>query len=491
MLETFPLVARAVISLMFASLAAASAGEPSAVANSATIFDAKRMEQIDGLIRQRMKSASIPGAAVALIEKGEVVLVRGYGVMKEDGQTVTRETRFAVGSISKSFTAAAVHSLADDGLLDLAAPAAQYFEQTSAQSDVSKVAGVTISRLLNHTSGYSTHSGNGNQSDRSHSPGVMRESALTLLERGPDGPPGESWQYSNANYQILGALIETVAKNSFRETVAQRVIALAQLESAEVLLARTSLDAVGHQFAFGLRLERSTVPGGVIAAQGGVVASIDDLARYLLWQMNQLDAAAWQQRYEAAATVGGDVRYGHGWFMTPSKVGLIVYHDGTNPGFTAAAAFNPISETAVVVVTNASSGYVGNDVDALTVGVRQLAMSIAVTGGRNFSSAIAQMVGLTLLVLLIALWAIAFVRFPAKRANSWLGIALPSVGLLLLAWLLGVVLPNSLGATLNATQAFYPDAGIVLTSVVLACSGWAVVRLLCLLWFRMRSAQSG
>lgn len=442
------------------------------------------------MLEQRMRSAAIPGAAVALIEDGNVVLARAFGVMREGGGSVTTKTRFAIGSISKSMTATAIKSLADEGLVDPADSVLRYLGEADALIGDKPTAQITIANLVNHTSGYSTHAGNTNHSDVSRSPEVLRESARTLLARGPDLAPGGSWQYSNANYQILGALIETVTEKPFRQVVAERVFAPAQLKTAAFLSSRSEIDAVGHQYAFGRRLENTTVPGGVIAAQGGVVASIDDLARYLAWQMGRLDASGWRLRYQEAATVDDGLRYSDGWFMKPFGGELIVFHDGNNAGFTAAAAFNPYRSVGVVVLANASSGYVGNDVDALTVGVRQMAMSTEVTEGRNYRSAKIQMVGLVVVLVLIFLWSTAFFLVPGRRAVGWLATILPSAGLVVLAWLLGVALPNSLGATLDATQVFYPDAGWVLTSVVASCVAWALIRLGCLLWFRRAGAQS-
>lgn len=467
--------------LAMALVAAASGGlAMNGPAQSAPVADMSSTEAIESHIRDGMATAGVPGVALALIENGRVALLRTYGQARVGGDPITARTRFQIGSVSKSFTAAAVQALVDDSQLELSAPAIRYFAEDDSRAAADSVLGVTVADLINHTSGFSTHSGNTNQSAISHSPGVIRSAAHQLLERGPELPPGERWQYSNANYQLLGGLVESVSERAFPAVVADKVFASADLVAASYASKRSQTDATGHQYAFGLRLETSTVPGAVIAPQGGVTASIDDLARYLRWQMDRFDAQGWRQHYEAAAIVGGDVRYSHGWFMVPSSNGLIVYHDGNNAGFTAAAAFNADQRTGVVVLANASSGYVGNDVDALTVGVRQMAMSMDVVSERNFGPAIGQLIGLMVLTASVLIWAVAFFCKPQRRAQNWLLIILPSAGLLLLAWLLGAALPQSLGATLDATRVFYPDAGFVLSTAVIACAVWGGVRMIIL-----------
>ncbi len=443
---------------------------------SEVFFDADRVDAIDALLQQRMVSAHVPGVAVALVENGRVS-TRAYGVVKAGGPSVTGATRFSTGSVTKSFTAATVQSLSESGSFELSDSIRPYIDGVAAITDDSRRSSITIANLLNHTSGYSTHSGNTNQAESSTGAGVLGESARRLLMIGPDLPADFGWQYSNANYQMLGALIETTTGVPFANVLAERVFTPSGLNTAAVLGARVDSDAVGHQFVFGQRVETRTTPGGVIAAQGGVIASADDLGKYLQWQMNRFPPSTWQTRYDRGAVVGGDVRYSHGWFMQPSDAGLIVYHDGNNAGFTAAAAFNPFARTGVVVLANASSGYVSNDVDALTVGLRQLAMNTDVRGVKSFASANAQVAGLTLLVAVVSFWMIRLLRNPERRAHSWAAVLLPSAGLLALAWLLAVALPQSFGATLSATRLFFPDAGWVLTIAAVGCALLALLRI--------------
>jgi CubicO group peptidase (beta-lactamase class C family) len=76
-------------------------------------------ERVDALVRAEMERQKIPGVAVAIIEGGEVVMARGYGLANVEHRVPVRsDTIFQSGSVGKQFTAAAVMLLVEDGTLD-------------------------------------------------------------------------------------------------------------------------------------------------------------------------------------------------------------------------------------------------------------------------------------------------------------------------------------------------------------------------------------
>ena len=95
----------------------------------------------------------IPGASVALVQQGEVLYVQGYGVRSTaTGDPVTPDTLFAIGSITKSFTALGVLQLVDQGRITLDAPVITYLPNFTL-SDPSATQQVTVRQLLAQTSG--------------------------------------------------------------------------------------------------------------------------------------------------------------------------------------------------------------------------------------------------------------------------------------------------------------------------------------------------
>lgn len=108
---------------------------------------------VDTLMRDLIATYHVPGAALALIKRGEVVLEKGYGFRHLTTHApVTAHTLFNIGSISKSFTALGISQLVDQHKLDLDAPIIDYAPDVRL-SDPRRTRSVTLRQLLSHTSG--------------------------------------------------------------------------------------------------------------------------------------------------------------------------------------------------------------------------------------------------------------------------------------------------------------------------------------------------
>ena len=79
-----------------------------------------RADEIDKYVRAQLVEQHIPGAAVAVVKKGKIIKIKGYGLASvEFTVPVTTETVFEIGSVSKQITAAAVMLLVEDGKIHL------------------------------------------------------------------------------------------------------------------------------------------------------------------------------------------------------------------------------------------------------------------------------------------------------------------------------------------------------------------------------------
>ena len=107
----------------------------------------------DALMLHLMPTYNVPGAALALVKDGNIVLTKGYGYRDlEINAPVTTETLFNIGSISKSFTALGIAQLVDQHQVDLDTPVLRYIPEFRL-SDPRATKVVTLRRLLSHTSG--------------------------------------------------------------------------------------------------------------------------------------------------------------------------------------------------------------------------------------------------------------------------------------------------------------------------------------------------
>src|SRR5271167_1802032 len=124
-----------------------------AVVTISASLSAPDFRTADGLMLRLMSTYSVPGAALALIKDGKVVLEKGYGFRDlETDAPVTTTTLFNIGSISKSFTALGIAQLADQHQVDLDTPVIRYVPDLRL-SEPQATQAVTLRQLLSHTSG--------------------------------------------------------------------------------------------------------------------------------------------------------------------------------------------------------------------------------------------------------------------------------------------------------------------------------------------------
>ena len=108
---------------------------------------------VDELMGRLLSAYHVPGAALALIKDGRIVLERGYGYRDLASHApVTTATLFNIGSISKSFAALGIAQLVDGHQVDLDAPVIKYIPELRL-SDPQATQAMTLRQLLSHTSG--------------------------------------------------------------------------------------------------------------------------------------------------------------------------------------------------------------------------------------------------------------------------------------------------------------------------------------------------
>ena len=175
------------------------AGGPAADAAIDAWFDAER------------RDAGIPGAAVVVVRNG-LVHASGFGTADAAGRPVDAQTPFLLGSVSKGITALAVSQLAERGAVDLDAPVRRYLPEF-ALADASASDEITVRQLLDQTSGIPTSAGVAPLSEPASS---LDARVRELAAVAPVSAPGAAYHYSNANYVVLGRLVEVVSGQAVR-----------------------------------------------------------------------------------------------------------------------------------------------------------------------------------------------------------------------------------------------------------------------------------
>ncbi|MDG1992619.1 MAG: serine hydrolase, partial [Pirellulales bacterium] len=170
---------------------------------------------------------TIPGiaAAVAHGPSGSLEITTAVsGVADPPGETpLSSKSRFHVGSITKTFTAALIMQLDQSGDLSLTDPISRWLEYPGGES-------ITVEMLLGHTSGLPDFSELPEHS-RTHTP--HQSIALTATAT-PLFQPGTTWSYCNTNYIMLGVIAEKVTGTSWSQEIQSRFIERLDLKDTSI-----------------------------------------------------------------------------------------------------------------------------------------------------------------------------------------------------------------------------------------------------------------
>jgi CubicO group peptidase (beta-lactamase class C family) len=228
------------------------------------------------------------GLAVAVVRPGRRVWFHGHGVENTaTGRTITQDTVFRIGSLTKTFTAVAVLQLWERGLIDLDAPATEYlttFRLTRTRPDLQPA---TVRHLLTHTGGVGYWRrmsdllrpglGSGVQSARSVPLGEYYRRGLPQ-----EIQPGQKWAYSNHGFAALGQIIEDVTGETLADYWRERVFTPLGMTRTDLVPSEgvRSAGATGYVVR-----SRGLVP--VVAREvptpggGGASSTASDLARFV------------------------------------------------------------------------------------------------------------------------------------------------------------------------------------------------------------------
>lgn len=436
---------------------------------------------IEEVIDRELPGSRVPGLAYAVVTEGEVTTAGTRGVLRlgEDA-LVRRETPFLTGSVSKSFTALAVMQLVEAGAVDLDAPVGTYLAGFSGGPGDA----VTIRQLLSHTSGYSTLQGNAAPEDVAE--GGADELARRvdqLAGQGPAGTPGEAWAYSNANYEILGRVVEVLSGQDYQRYVADNILTPLGMDDSFVAdgLVHDEM-ATGHRpWFFTRRPLPEKVTSRRTAPAGGIVASAPDLAQYLAVMMNGRDDVLSAEGKAAMMRPASPVSpfYGFGWFVNESDG--TVWHTGTSPGYESTATMVPARHAAAVVLVNAGSGVGFGETSPLRNAITSAALGLGEEGKDSRRPQQALFLGLLALpVLYVIAMVWAWRHRAALRAKSgpfglfslWFPLLTTAVAAGVILWLA----PTLLGSPLRTLAVYQPDLGVALVATAATGVLWAVFR---------------
>ncbi|HET8826915.1 MAG TPA: serine hydrolase domain-containing protein, partial [Terriglobales bacterium] len=199
-----------------------------AFASTATAQSASLAPSVDSIAKQALQSSGVPSATLAVVRNGSLVYANAYGSAKLDPTSpASASMRYAVGSISKQFTAVAALILQQEGKLKLGDPISKYVPGLTRGNDV------TLRMLLSHTSGYQDF-----WPQDYVMPGMLKATTPQAIadawaKKPLDFEPGSRWQYSNTNYTLAGMAVQKAAGVPIWQFVKSRILDPVGLTSAK------------------------------------------------------------------------------------------------------------------------------------------------------------------------------------------------------------------------------------------------------------------
>jgi CubicO group peptidase (beta-lactamase class C family) len=338
---------------------------------------------IDRVAAEFVAREHIPGAAWGIVVDGKLVHVGTSGVRDLTSKApVTGDTVFRIASMTKSFTAMAILKLRDQGKLALDDPAERYVpELESLKYPTTDSPRITIRHLLSHAEGFPEDNPWGDQQLA-----ASEEEFSAMLRRGIpfSNAPGLAYEYSNYGFAILGRVVQNVSKTPYRRYIADNILAPLEMHSTTLDPAAVPADRLAHGYRWedDQWKEEPQLRDGAFGAMGGMLTSINDLARYVsayvaawpprdgpetaplsrasLREMQQI----WRSR-PATVTRSGDGALqlnagGYGFGLGISQTcdfGHVVAHSGGLPGFGSQMRWLP--EYGVALVAMGSRTYTG------------------------------------------------------------------------------------------------------------------------------------
>lgn len=327
----------------------------------------ERLKGLDTLITKILHEWNIPGCAVAVVEKQEVLFAGGFGYRElRSKKPVDEHTIFPIASCTKAFTAALIGILAEEGKLDINKPANNYLPFLKF-SDQLLTLQVTPRDMMTHQTGIPRHD-NAIHGFRD-SP---RDSLVRLIQYfSPSAGLRQAFIYNNFMYVALGAMVEHIERGkTWEEQIEERFFKPIGMSSSSVYAGYEKNKNVAFPHEVGFTMQPIEVPfpqSQNMAPCGSISSNAEDMAKWLITLINggkYNNKVIIPKRYlhQAIATQWGSpsgpsntiqyLGYGFGWNIALYRNHYSVFHGGSGDGYSSMVLFLPSDSLGIVILAN-------------------------------------------------------------------------------------------------------------------------------------------
>ncbi len=319
--------------------------------------------EIDSASTTSLAQTGVPSASIAVVKDGVIAYTHAYGKAQlEPERAAEPSMRYAIGSVSKQFTATAVLLLAEQGKLSLDDKVSKWLPQLTRANEV------TLRQVLSHTSGYQDFF------PQDYDPPLMLRPTTanfildTWAKKPLDFDPGTQWQYSNTNYVIAGQIVEQVSGTTIFAFLQQHVFTPLHMTSARDIdaLGLDPHDAVGYlRHALGPLRPAPHEGKGWMFAAGELAMTADDLAKWDISVINRtvLKPGSYDElEREVMLKDGKPTHYGLGVQVGTRGGHRFITHSGEVGGFVSDNLVLPDDHAAIVVLTNKDASSAASEI---------------------------------------------------------------------------------------------------------------------------------
>ena len=309
-------------------------------------------KQIDDFMSAINKSGQFMGA-VLVAKNGEIIYKRGFGFADiNTKEEFTPTTQCYIGSLSKQFTAMGIVILKEKGQIDYEQSIRQYFPELPECFQP-----VTIRNMLQHTSGLALFDDFPDMTEKDVFGILQKQTSLRFV-------PGSKFEYCNANYSLLGMLIERITGKSLDEFLTVNVFIPCEMKNSyvDVPSVRNRKRAVGY-YLFGDEYNYNTYIGGAAS----VVSTVEDLYKWdsMLYNPTIISKQSLEQIFTPGKNEWenekyGKIGYGFGWFICGDENNKIIQHDGGFAGFRSYIERQVIHHNSIIFISNVRHELIDN-----------------------------------------------------------------------------------------------------------------------------------
>lgn len=321
----------------------------------------------------------LPGMTVAVARpNGEMMIALGFAD-RENNRIMSTGTTMLAASIGKTFVAATLLQLSDEGQLSLDDPVSRWLGDREWFDRLPNADGMTLRHLLQHRSGLPDHVHLDAFAELwpDKVDGATAEALIGLvLDSAPLFPPGEGWAYTDTGYLLLGLVIERATGRPYEDVVDERFIVPLGLSSTgpsnTPSLPGLARGYVGTDSGLGLP-SYTTDDAGVMLwnpaiewTGGGLYANARDLAVWgrAFLSGRILSDATYREALKGVPVSENDTAPSYGLGMsirTVSDFGPVYGHHGWIPGYVSSLQYYPGYDTAVAFQINTDIGIINSD----------------------------------------------------------------------------------------------------------------------------------